>query len=105
MKELTNLGIKKKNVALKLFSSEIIVCGVSLFTKEKLSSLENLYKPSIWSKLTDHGKPAFHGEIKENERIVQLKPELSASDADEAGNASKSTVFKHYLLSFIMGSF
>jgi hypothetical protein len=47
----------------------------------------NRYRPVIWSKLLDHDKPAFHGEIKENERLVQLKPELSASDADEAGGA------------------
>lgn len=45
----------------------------------------NRYKPVIWSKILEHDKPAFHGEIKENERVVQLKPELVASDADEFG--------------------
>uniref|UniRef100_A0A2C9KR50 Cadherin domain-containing protein n=1 Tax=Biomphalaria glabrata TaxID=6526 RepID=A0A2C9KR50_BIOGL len=47
----------------------------------------NRFKPSIWSKLMEHDKPTFHGEIKENERIVQLKPELLASDSDEVGAA------------------
>ncbi|KAH9514163.1 Calsyntenin-1 [Bulinus truncatus] len=47
----------------------------------------NRFKPVIWSKLMEHDKPTFHGEIKESERIVQLKPELIASDSDEVGGA------------------
>lgn len=49
----------------------------------------NRFKPVIWSKLMEHDKAAFHGEVKENERVVQLKPELMASDADEMGGASE----------------
>ncbi|CAG5135956.1 unnamed protein product, partial [Candidula unifasciata] len=46
----------------------------------------NIRKPVIKSALQDHGLPAFHGEIHENERVVQLKPELAATDADTAGD-------------------
>lgn len=57
----------------------ICVCGLNAFS-------DNHFRPVIWSKLLENGKPAFHGEIKENERVVQLKPPLSATDADEVGN-------------------
>ena len=43
----------------------------------------------IKSEITDNGKPAFHGELKENERVVQLRPGLAASDDDKEGGASE----------------
>ncbi|XP_005090315.1 calsyntenin-1 [Aplysia californica] len=47
----------------------------------------NQYRPVINSEIEENGKPAFHGEVTENERVVQLKPPLSAFDKDEVGGA------------------
>ena len=44
----------------------------------------------ILSEILHNDKPAFHGELKENERIVPLRPPLAASDKDELGGASKN---------------
>ena len=42
----------------------------------------NEFRPVIKSVITDNGKPAFHGELKESEQVVQLRPGLAASDDD-----------------------
>ena len=51
----------------------------------------NQYKPEIQSVLTEKKKPAFHGEIHEDERVVMLKPQLAAIDRDDIGAASRFT--------------
>ena len=48
----------------------------------------NQYAPKIISKIRHNDKPAFHGELKENESVVSLKPPLAAIDRDEIGGAS-----------------
>lgn len=65
----------------------VLILPLVLFSNVLALSEQNRYRPAIWSKLIEHDKPSFHGMIKENERIVQLRPPLSASDADEEGGA------------------
>ncbi|XP_059160470.1 calsyntenin-1-like isoform X2 [Physella acuta] len=65
----------------------LIILAIVIVPYASSLSEPNRFKPVIWSKLMEHDKPAFHGEVKENERVVQLKPDLLASDPDEMGGA------------------